>query len=244
MILILFLILNKGDKLIPNLSIIIPTLNESQNLPLILSDLSEIFDKSEILIIDSTSKDKTEDIANIYGTKFFRVNQKNRGLQLNFGAKRSVGKWLLFIHADSRLSSDWSDEIKKVMEIKPYSIYFFKFKLKNKNLIFRLLELFVNIRCFIFRNPYGDQGILINKKVFTRNNGFKEIPLMEDIDFINRVKKRESLFPLRNYLFTSSRKWEKVNVISQSIKNWHFRRRWAKGESLQSIYDEYYKITN
>ena len=90
------------------ISIIIPTLNESNNLPLLLSDLSEIFEESEILIIDSLSKDKTKAISYIYGCKFYKLYKKNRGLQLNFGAKKAKGNWLLFLHADSRLKLNWS----------------------------------------------------------------------------------------------------------------------------------------
>ena len=89
------MILIKEDNVFSRLSIIIPTLNESINLPLLLSDLSEINHKSEILIIDSTSLDKTEDIALINGTRFYKINKNNRGLQLNYGAEKAKGEWLL-----------------------------------------------------------------------------------------------------------------------------------------------------
>ena len=88
------------------ISIIIPTINEANNLPLLLSDLTEINKEGEILIVDGGSEDRTIDIANIYGAKVFKSNEKNRGLQLNIGAKNSNGEWLIFLHADSRLTSD------------------------------------------------------------------------------------------------------------------------------------------
>ena len=93
------------------ISIIIPTINEANNLPLLLSDLSTIQKKGEIIIVDCGSKDKTIDIANIYGAKVFISKERNRGLQLDMGARNSKGDWLIFLHADTRLTHDWFKKI-------------------------------------------------------------------------------------------------------------------------------------
>ena len=230
----------KEDNKIPKLSIIIPTLNESNNLPLLLSDLSEIYHESEILIIDSISKDKTKDIALLYGTRFYKLNKKNRGMQLNYGAKEAKGEWLLFIHADSRLEKNWSKEIKNIIGKDSNFIYYFKFKVDNKLFYYRFLELFVNLRCLFFKSPYGDQGVLINKQNFNNYGGFKNIPLMEDVDFIRRIKKPKYLISLKTSIYTNTRKWDNVNFVLQSIKNWNYRRLWIKGYPLNKIYKKYY----
>jgi len=234
------MILSKSFRQKNILSVIIPTLNESKNLPLLLSDLSELRNV-EILIIDSVSKDKTKEIASMYGAKFYQLNQKNRGFQLDFGAQKALGKWLLFIHADSRLKKNWSEEITLIMQKKSSIVYFFKFKINSQKKIYRLLEFFVNMRCFFFKDPYGDQGLLIQKNKYFKNNGFKKIPLMEDIDFIERIKKREKLICLKNSIYTSSRKWDRNNFLVQSFKNWKLRKRWRKGDQLDLIYKEYYQ---
>ena len=236
-----FTILSKENKFNKRLSIIIPTLNESKNLPLLLSDLSEFKNESEILIIDSTSKDKTRDIALINGTKFYKININNRGLQLNYGAKKAKGDWLLFIHADSRLNSNWSKKIKDIIKRDSNLIYYFNFKVNNKSFTYRILELLVYLRCFLFKTPYGDQGVLISKKNFKTQLGYKTIPLMEDFEFIRRVKKKY-LRCLKTPIFTSSRKWDKVNFVWQSLKNWNLRRLMRKGYSLNKIYKNYYEI--
>ena len=235
------MILIKEDKSIIKLSIIIPTLNESKRLPLLLSDLSEINNKSEILIIDSTSKDKTRDIAFINGTRFYKVNKKNRGLQLNYGAQKAQGEWLLFIHADSRLKLNWSRKIEDILKRDSNFIYYFNFKVNNKSFTYRFLEFFVNLRCFLFKTPYGDQGLLISKKNYKTYGGFKTIPLMEDFDFISRINKK-NLRSLKTPIFTSSRKWDEINFVWQSLKNWHLRRLMLKGVSINRIYKNYYKI--
>ena len=234
------MILIKEDNKITRLSIIIPTLNESKNLPLILSDLSEISNISEILIIDSTSKDKTKDIALINGARFYKVNKNNRGFQLNYGAKEAKGEWLLFIHADSRLKLNWSREIEDILKRDSNFIYYFNFKVNNKSFKYRFLELFVNLRCFLFRTPYGDQGLLISKENFDSYGGYKSIPLMEDFDLINRIKKKY-LISLKVPIFTSSRKWDKENIVWQSLKNWNLRRLMRKGYSINRICKKYYK---
>ena len=142
------------------ISIIIPTINEANNLPLLLSDLSIIQKEGEILIIDSGSDDRTIDLATIYGAKVFKSKERNRGLQLDIGAKKSNGEWLIFLHADTRLTHHWVGKIKSVLKGNKNYIYFFKFKINHKKIIYRVLEILVNFRSQYFKQPYGDQGLI------------------------------------------------------------------------------------
>ena len=223
------------------ISIIIPTINEANNLPLLLSDLSSIQKEGEIIIVDCGSEDKTIDIANIYGAKVIISKERNRGLQLDIGAKNSNGEWLIFLHADTRLTHDWFKKINSYLKGNKNIIYYFEFKINHKKIIYRLLEILVNIRSKIFKQPYGDQGLIIHRTIYFKNNGFRNIPLMEDVDFLMRLNQKKDLKQLNFPIFISSRKWERTNVFLQAIKNWRFRRRWLKGESLKSIYSDYYK---
>ena len=223
------------------ISIIIPTINEANNLPLLLSDLSSIQEEGEIIIVDCGSEDKTIDIANIYGAKVCISKEKNRGLQLDMGAKYSKGDWLIFLHADTRLTHDWFRKINSYLDGNKNSIYYFKFKINHKKIIYRVLEILVNIRSKYFKQPYGDQGLIMHRNIYFKNNGFRKIPLMEDVDFLRRLNNSKDLKQLNSPIFISSRKWERTNIFLQAIKNWNFRRRWLKGESLKSIYSDYYK---
>jgi len=223
------------------ISIIIPTINEASNLPLLLSDLSVVQKEGEIIIVDCGSEDKTIDIANIYGAKVLISKERNRGLQLNIGAKNSKGDWLIFLHADTRLNHGWFRKINSYLEGNKNSIYYFEFKINHKKIIYRFLEILVNFRSKFFKQPYGDQGLIIHRTNYFKNNGFRNIPLMEDVDFLMRLTQKKDLKQLNFPIFISSRKWERTNIFLQAIKNWHFRRRWLKGESLKSIYSDYYK---
>ena len=224
----------------PKISIIIPTYNEANHLPLLLSDLSILEREGETIIVDCGSKDKTIDIANIYGSKVYKSNKKNRGSQLSIGANNAKGEWFIFLHADSRLTVECYRLIEKILINNESFIFFFKFKINNKKFIYRLLEILVNIRSNFLKKPYGDQGLIIHRTNYYKNKGFKKIPLMEDLDFIKRLNKN-IIKPLNFPLYTSSRKWEKTNIFSQSFQNWNYRRRWLRGESIDSIYNDYYK---
>ena len=222
-------------------SIIIPTFNEANNLPLLLSDLSILKKDGEILIVDCGSEDRTIDIAKIYGAKVYNSQERNRGLQLDLGAKNSKGKWLIFLHADTRLTNYWFTKVKSVLKGDKNFIYYFKFKINDKKIIFRVLEILVNFRSQFFKQPYGDQGLIIHRSIYLRNNGFRKIPLMEDVDFLRRLNNKKDLKQINLPIFTSSRKWERTNIFLQALKNWNLRRRWLKGESTKSIYSDYYK---
>ena len=224
-----------------NISIIIPTINEAKNLPLLLSDLSIIQKEGEIIIVDGGSEDKTIDIANIYGAKVYKSKERNRGLQLNMGAKNAKGDWLIFLHADTRLSNNWFREVSSILKEEKKYIYYFKFKINHKKIIYRVLEILVNFRSKHLKQPYGDQGLIIHRSTYFQNNGFRKIPLMEDLDFLRRLNNKKILRQLNLPIFISSRKWEKTNVFIQALKNWNFRRRWSKGESTKSLYFDYYK---
>ena len=223
------------------ISIIIPTINEANNLPLLLSDLSIIQKEGEILIIDSGSDDRTTDIARIHGAKVYKTKERNRGLQLDIGAKNSDGEWLIFLHADTRLNQHWVEKIKSVLKGNKNHIYFFKFKINHKKLIYRILEILVNFRSQYFKEPYGDQGLIMHRSTYIQNNGFRKIPLMEDLDFLRRLNNKKNLKQLNFPILISSRKWERTNVFLQALKNWNYRRRWLKGESTKSLYFDYYK---
>ena len=223
------------------ISIIIPTINEANNLPLLLSDLLTTYKEGEIIIVDCGSEDRTIDVANIYGAKVYRSKEKNRGLQLDIGAKNAKGEWLIFLHADTRLTHDWFRKINSVLKKDKNYIYYFKFKINHKKMIFRVLEILVNFRSKFFKQPYGDQGLIIHKTNYLKNDGFRKIPLMEDVDFLRRLKNKKDLKQLNLPIFISSRKWERTNIFLQALKNWNLRRRWLKGESIKSIYSDYYK---
>ena len=226
-----------------NLSVIIPTLNEENNLALLIADLKNWHYEIEMIIVDCGSSDNTLAIAKSCSTKTLYVDHPNRGLQMDLGSKKSSGKWLLFLHADSRLPEGWVEKVYKRIKYSSSleTAWFFNLKINKKNFLLRVLELFVYLRSNILKRPYGDQGLLISKELYKKVGGFKPICLMEDLDIIERISKKNKIKSLGTFIITSGRRWENSNAIKQSIKNALLRWRWRQGDSSYSLHKEYYK---
>lgn len=91
----------------PLLSVVIPVLNEASRLPLLLADLDRWPDPLEIHVIDGGSHDATPFIGVLGGAIVRTTSCPGRGQQLQLGSRLSQGRWLLVLHADSRLPPTW-----------------------------------------------------------------------------------------------------------------------------------------
>ena len=225
----------------PNLSIIIPTLNEAIHLPLLLADLNAWPYNCELIIVDGGSVDLTISIAQIQGLDVIKSPKKNRGYQLRTGASIAKGDWLLFLHADSRLSQRWGKSLYAIIKNQTSKnfAWYFNFKIKKKNLEFRILEIAVAIRSHFFQLPYGDQGLLIHKDLYYRSGGFSSLKIMEDIDFITRITKKTKVKCIKEDIYTDDIKWSDSNIIKRGIKNAQLRRKWRKGYDIDQLSKEY-----
>ena len=227
---------------IPTLSIIIPTLNEANHLPLLLADLKSWNYKCELIIVDGGSKDLTVSIAKIQGIKVIKSTQSNRGYQLKMGALHAKGEWLLFLHADSRLDKKCVKKLIKIMKNLPSKefAWYFKFKINRNNIKYRFLEIAVAIRSYFFKRPYGDQGLLIHKNLYNASGGFYPLNIMEDLDLITRITNKKNVKSIGKNLYTDSIKWENSNIIKNAIKNAKLRKKWRKGYDIDKLSKEYY----
>tara|TARA_B100000579_G_scaffold359920_1_gene316921 strand:- start:508 stop:1212 length:705 start_codon:yes stop_codon:yes gene_type:complete len=227
---------------IPTLSIIIPTLNEANHLPLLLADLNVWTCNSEVIIVDGDSKDLTTSIAQIQGFNVLETLKQNRGYQLNIGAKEAQGDWYLFLHADSRLDHKWVRSLLKIIRTKASKkiAWYFDFKIKKSNLEFRILELAVAFRSRFLQKPYGDQGLLIHKDLYLSSGGFSSLKIMEDLDFITRITKTNKVKSIGENIYTDDIKWAKSNIIERAIKNAIFRKKWRQGYDINKLSKEYY----
>ncbi len=225
------------------LSIIIPTLNEADRLPLLLADISVLKSNVEVLIIDGGSKDVTMEIAKLSGAKAINFNRANRGAQLNYGASISKGEWILFLHADSRLPNEWTNFLKPIIQnpIEENNAWYFDFKLSEKGFLNRCMEFLVNIRSIWLQRPYGDQGLLIRKDLYNSIGGYKDLHIMEDLEFIERVSKTIRLKRIGTYIYTNYRQWKKHGVINQAWTNLLLRNAWRRGVKAEILSKKYYK---
>lgn len=226
---------------IPTLSIVIPTLNEALHLPLLLSDLNVWPNDFELIIVDGGSIDLTISIAQIQGVDVIKSPKKNRGYQLKTGASNARGDWLLFLHADSRLSIGWVRSLSQIIQNKKSKnfAWYFDFKIKKDNLEYRFLEIAVALRSLFLQHPYGDQGLLIHKDLYYKIGGYSSLKIMEDIDLITRITKKTKLKRIRESIYTDDRKWTNSNIIKRAIKNYKLRKKWRQGYDIDNLSKEY-----
>ena len=221
----------------PLLSIIVPVIDEDR----IINDLIEHlcglpFGKGcEVIIVDGNQNQNTlkaifrEDVKKI-------ASFKGRGAQMNTGAAVAKGEILLFLHADTLLAPPAFDQI--LLALKPPKVVggAFDLGIDSNRWGFRLIETVASLRSRITRIPYGDQAIFIKKTVFERLGGFGEIPIMEDVDLMRRVKKtgqKIAIIPLK--VLTSPRRWEKEGLLFSTLRNWILISLYLLGVSPQKL---------
>ena len=230
-------------KTAQTLSIVIPSLNEASNLPLLIADLKRWPNQLEICVCDGCSSDLSVQVAELAGAKVVQGLEPNRGKQLHFGACNTNQKWLLFLHADSRLATNWPKAVEKIINNKTSEnvAWFFDFKMQSDGLLLKLMEISVAIRSNLFNRPYGDQGLLINRSLYKKINGYKPLHLMEDLDLVIRLSKDFSLKRIGIPIYVNGRSWEQVSVLLKAWKNANLRKKWREGKSSKNLSLEYYR---
>ncbi|MDY6971195.1 MAG: hypothetical protein SV775_02585 [Thermodesulfobacteriota bacterium] len=112
----------------------------------------------------------------------------------------------------------------------------------SRRWFFSLTAAVASMRSRITRTPFGDQAIFIKRSYFERIGGFCDIPLMEDIELMKRIKKKGDairIIPLK--VTTSARKWEKEGIILTTLRNWLLQFLYFLGVSPEKLVRYYYR---
>ena len=187
------------------ISVIIPTLNEENTIKGCLERLKNV----EVIVVDGGSSDKTVEIA----AKYVKVVKcgEGRGKQMNFGAGISKGDVLLFLHADTKLPENWIDEVEETIN-EGYLGGVFKHSFDYNTNLLKFASFLVNLNFSSF--SWGDRGVFVSKDVFNKLNGYSEIPIMEDIEFVKRLKKFNIVY-LKSKIVTYARRFLKYGIFKQ-----------------------------
>ena len=131
--------------------------------------------------------------------------------------------WLLFLHADTVLEPGWEREASAFIERveigqRPEAAAAFRFALDDLGFKPRVIEWGVAVRCTVARLPYGDQGLLIPRRLYRSSGGFRPLPLMEDVDLIRRLGRGRTVI-LRARAVTSAIRYRRDGYAWRTLRN-------------------------
>ena len=199
-------------------SIIIPVLNEAAIVKQTLERLQQ-HSEIEIIVVDGGSGDNTVAIAQQKLVKVITVIGQSRAAQMNAGANIARGDILLFLHADTRLPANFVPLAIETL-IQPGVIAgAFELAIEGTHKSLRWVEKLVKMRSHLLSLPYGDQAIFISKSAFLKLEGFADLPIMEDFEFIERAKTKGKIAIAPAAVTTSSRRWQKLGVWQTTLIN-------------------------
>ncbi len=220
------------------LSLIIPALNEADGIESCLTPLQRFRDQGhQVILVDGGSADATRELA---GPLVDRLLQggKGRALQMNAGAAAADGDVLVFLHADTLIVFDIAGLLENALG-KGEGWGRFDVRLSGRHFLLRVVEFLMNARSRYSGIATGDQAMFVSADLFRRCGGFREIPLMEDIELCARLRACSPPVCLRERVITSSRRWERDGILRTVFKMWRLRLRYALGADPRLLAREY-----
>lgn len=219
-------------------SIIIPTLNEEENIENLLNNLKSLKGDFEVIFSDGGSLDKTVEIIKNFGNYKIIKSERGRAKQLNNGAKESNKDILLFLHADSIIKVDVLIKIENFIK-NGNKAGCLKIKFDSKKIIMRLFAILSNLRVKYRNIAFGDQAIFMEKKLFEDIGMFDDIPIMEDYKLSIKLK---NVFPIKyidSYIISSSRRFEKNGILKTALLMQKLQYMFRRGVSIDKIANIY-----
>jgi rSAM/selenodomain-associated transferase 2 len=218
------------------ISVIIPTLNEAENILKTIESVRQQDREAEIIVADGGSSDGTQDRARAHAQVIDAP--RGRALQMNAGASVAIGDVLLFLHGDSRLAPGALAKMRQTLDNPRIAGRVaggsFTLVFDSDNFWLRFYAVCSTIDWLCFR--YGDQGIFVHRAIFEQMQGYAEIPLMEDIDLMRRLPHYGRRVLIRNYpITTSARRFVEHGFVRQEALNVALVAAWFAGVKPQTL---------
>ncbi len=223
------------------LSIIIPAYNAEDVLPLCLSSLMPGLEAGlirEVILVDGGSADQTRRLAEGTGATVFTAPERGRAAQLIHGAKQARGDWLLFLHADTALSRDWAERAKSHIAERKDKAAAFTLAYRSDHRMAKTVARRANWRARTLGLPYGDQGLLISRKLYEQVGGYPSAPFLEDLSIVRAIGKQR-LTILSAEARTDAAKYERDGWRKRSWRNAILVTRYFLGASPEKLAKSY-----
>jgi len=221
-----------------SLSIIIPVRNESRAIEASLRSLQPYREEgAEVIVVDGGSEDNTRQLSTPLADRVL-VTEPGRGIQIKRGAGRARGKYLLFLHADTRLPAGGVEQLIKTLSEGRYWGRF-DVRLSGEHPLLRVVERLMNFRSCLTGIATGDQAMFMTREAYEQAGRIAEIPLMEDIELSRRLRRIEKPACLRPPLVTSSRRWEENGILRTVLLMWALRLAFLFGADPEDLAARY-----
>ena len=222
----------------PLISIVMPVLNEADVIAGALKRLQPLRALGvEVIVADGGSDDDTVALAAPLADQVVE-GLPGRATQMNTGARVANGRFLCFLHVDTELPADITQQFAQLIDRDPMWGYC-AVRLSGKQRAFRVIEWCMNWRSRLTRMPTGDQMQFVRADIFRFVGGFPDIPLMEDIAMASRLRWKHKPFRIPSPVITSSRRWEQQGIVRTVLLMWWLRLQYALGVSPHTLARQY-----
>jgi glycosyltransferase involved in cell wall biosynthesis len=177
------------------ISVVIPTLNAERALPRCFDSLIGAAVGGvvrEVIVADGGSADRTLAIADAAGAHIVQAGPR-RSAQLAAGAEAARSDWLLFLHPETALEPGWEAEIEsflhQALPERPRAAAF-RFALEDFGGPARRAEAWAALRSWLLALPYGEQGLLVPRRLYRKLGGYRDLARLEDADMVRRIGRR------------------------------------------------------
>jgi hypothetical protein len=234
-----------------NVSVVIPTKNESENITECIQHILKDRSVCEIIVVDSGSSDSTAKFAEKAGAKIINNplssdNGGGRGGQIYAGINAAKGDVVAIVHADTLITYPAFENITHMFAKNPDIIGGAIGGIFNDSgKKFRILEFFNDMKTALGGISFGDQVQFFRRKPVVERKLFPDVPLMEDVEFSIRLHKLGRQTFLFGNALLSARRWNAKGfmhsiTIIKLVATYMIQRIFFKPDTL-AMYRKYYK---
>jgi rSAM/selenodomain-associated transferase 2 len=223
-----------------SVSIVIPILNEADELPGLMQSLRQLTFRPEVVFVDGGSADASRELISSAGYTLLTTDP-GRARQMNAGARYAAGDILVFLHADARLPAHAIDAIHEAMRDSRVVGGRFDLCYDVRTWPYPWIAWFGNERSRRTKIFTGDQTIFVRHSTFTAMGGYPDIPLMEDVELSRQLKRRGRMACLRARVRGSTRKCRREGVWRTIALMWLLRTLYAVGVAPSRLHRLYYR---
>lgn len=222
-------------------SVVIPVLNESASIQQCFTDVEQLVNASEnsieVIFVDGGSQDDTCQQIAASGFQLV-VSSKGRARQMNAGAQSCRGQIVVFLHADTRVYPGLVDDILKACQ-QGAMWGRFNVRIDGGHWMFNVIATMINWRSKLTKVATGDQVIWVEKETFDAVDGYREMPLMEDVELSKRLRSHYKMFAHSRTVITSGRRWLKFGIWKTIFLMWSLRFDYWRGIDVERLARRY-----